>query len=317
VSAAPLPHVLVLAGGISHERDVSLKSGRRVADALLDAGCSVEIREPDADLLNHLASTKPDLVWSTLHGAVGEDGALQELLRLAGVPFVGSEAEAARMAWNKPIAKSIAARHGVLTPASITLPKSTFRELDANSVLGLVARELAFPLIVKPARSGSAQGVSRVEAAAGLSKAMVDAFVYCEELLIEQLIEGTELAISVVDLGFGARALPAVEVEPESGRFGYSERYVPGETTYYVPARLRPAELERAHQAAVTVHSALRLRQLSRIDLIVDHEGTPWFLEANVTPGMTETSLFPQAILADGETLPEAYLAIAQAAIRS
>ena len=317
MSAAGLPHVLVLAGGISHERDVSLKSGRRVADALIDAGCTVEIREPDADLLTHLANTKPDLIWSTLHGAVGEDGSLQELLRLAAVPFVGSEAEAARMAWNKPIAKSLASRHGVLTPGSITLPKSTFRELDANSVLALVARELAFPLIVKPARSGSAQGVSRVENADGLSKAMVDAFVYCDELLIEQLIEGTELAVSVVDLGFGPRALPAVEVEPESGRFGYSERYVPGETTYYVPARLRPTELERAHQAAVTVHSALRLRQLSRIDLIVDQDGTPWFLEANVTPGMTETSLFPQAILADGETLPEAYLALAQAAIRS
>lgn len=317
MSAAPLPHVIVLAGGISHERDVSLKSGRRVTDALLDAGCTVEVREPDSTLLEHLATTKPDLVWSTLHGAVGEDGALQELLRLSAVSFVGSDAEAARMAWNKPIAKSLATRNGVLTPGSITLPKSTFRELDANSVLALVARELAFPLIVKPARSGSAQGVSRVDEASGLSKAMVDAYVYCDELLIEQLVVGTELAISVVDLGFGPRALPAVEVEPESGQFGYSERYVPGETTYYVPARLRPSELERAHQAAVTMHSALRLRHLSRIDLIVDHDGTPWFLEANVTPGMTETSLFPQAIQADGETLPDAYLAIAQAAIRS
>jgi D-alanine-D-alanine ligase len=317
VNAQALPHVIILAGGISHERDVSLKSGRRVADALTDAGCTVEIREPDASLLEHLAHTKPDLVWSTLHGAVGEDGALQELLQLAGVPFVGSEAEAARMAWNKPVAKSLSARHGVLTPKSVTLPKSTFRELDANSVLALIGREMLFPLIVKPARSGSAQGVSRVEAPHQLSKAMVDAFVYCDEVLIEQLVVGTELAVSVVDLGFGPRALPAVEVEPESGSFGYSERYVPGETTYYVPARLRPAELDRAHQSAITIHTALRLRHLSRIDMIIDAEGTPWFLEANVTPGMTETSLFPQAILADGETLPEAYLAIAQAAVRS
>jgi D-alanine-D-alanine ligase len=313
---AALPHVVVLAGGISHERDVSLKSGRRVADALIDAGCTVEIREPDGDLLTHLRQTKPDAVWSALHGAVGEDGALQELLRLMGVPFVGSDAEAARLAWNKPVAKTISARHGVLTPASITLPKSAFRELAAEAVMQLIAAELSFPLIVKPARSGSAQGVSRVNSAAELSQAMVNAYVYCDDALIEQLIEGTELAISVVDLGFGPRALPAVEVEPESGSFGYSERYTPGETTYYVPARLSPSGLDRAHQAAVTVHSALRLRHLSRIDMIIDHEGTPWFLEANVTPGMTETSLFPQAVLADGESLPEAYLAIVQAATR-
>jgi D-alanine-D-alanine ligase len=313
---AALPHVVVLAGGISHERDVSLKSGRRVADALIDAGCTVEIREPDADLLTHLQQTKPDAVWSALHGAVGEDGALQELLALMAVPFVGSDAEAARLAWNKPVAKTISARHGVLTPASITLPKSTFRELAAEAVMQLIATELSFPLIVKPARSGSAQGVSRVNSATELNQAMVNAYVYCEDALIEQLIEGTELAVSVVDLGFGPRALPAVEVEPESGSFGYSERYTPGETNYYVPARLSPSGLERAHQAAVTVHAALRLRHLSRIDLIIDHEGTPWFLEANVTPGMTETSLFPQAILADGESLPEAYLAIVQAATR-
>jgi D-alanine-D-alanine ligase len=146
---------------------------------------------------------------------------------------------------------------------------------------------------------------------------MVDAFVYCDQVLIEKFIEGTELAVSVVDLGFGARALPAVEVEPASGAFGYQERYVPGETTYYVPARLRPADLERAAEVALLAQNALRLRHLSRVDIIVDHEGTPWFLEANVTPGMTETSLFPQAVIADGESLPDAYLSIALAALRS
>ncbi|MEY3614712.1 MAG: hypothetical protein RL752_620 [Actinomycetota bacterium] len=312
-----LPHVLILAGGISHERDVSLKSGRRVADALTDAGAHVEIREPDSELIGHLMASRPDLVWSTLHGAVGEDGSLQDLLKLARIPFVGSDSEGARLAWNKPTAKVIMRRHGVQTPDSITLPKSTFRELNAESVLALVATELSFPLIVKPAQSGSAQGVSRVDNAQQFAKAMVDAFVYGEQVLIEKLIEGTELAISIVDLGFGPRALPAVEVEPVSGQFGYQERYVPGETNYYVPARLRPAELERAAEVALLAHNALRLRHMSRVDIIVDAEGTPWFLEANVTPGMTETSLFPQAIVADGESLAEAYLSIAQAAIRS
>lgn len=309
--------VLVLSGGISHERDISLKSGRRVADALLDAGAEVEVREPDADLIGHLIATRPDVVWSTLHGAVGEDGTIQSLLALAGIPFVGSDGEAAKLAWNKPTAKAILRRHGVQTPEAITLPRTTFRELNAESVLAMVGTQLGFPLIVKPAESGSAQGVSKVESAAGFSKAMVDAFVYCDEVLIEQFIEGTELAVSVVDLGFGARALPAVEVEPESSSFGFSERYTPGETNYYVPARLSPGVLERASEIALTAHNSLRLRHLSRIDLIVDSQGTPWFLEANVTPGMTETSLFPQAVVADGSSLSESYLSIAQAAARN
>lgn len=310
-------NVLVLAGGISHERDVSMKSGRRVADALIDAGANVEVREPDADLIGHLIATRPDVVWSTLHGSVGEDGTIQSLLQLAGIPFVGSTGEAAKLAWNKPTAKTILRRHGVQTPDAITLPRSTFKELNAESVLAMVGTQLGFPLIVKPAESGSAQGVTKVESAAGFAKAMVDAFVYCDEVLIEKFISGTELAVSIVDLGFGARALPPVEVEPEGGSFGYSERYTPGETNYYVPARLSPGVIERSIDAAITAHNALRLRHLSRIDLIVDESGTPWFLEANVTPGMTETSLFPQAVTADGTDLPESYLAIAQAALRS
>lgn len=308
--------VLILAGGISHERDVSLKSGRRVADALLDAGCEVEIREPDGELIGHLLATRPDVVWSTLHGAVGEDGALQDLLALSGIPFVGSTAEGARLAWNKPVAKIIAERHGISTPKSISLPSSTFKELNAESVLAMVATELGYPLIVKPAKSGSAQGVTKVSTAKELGKAMVDAYAYGDLVMIEKFIEGTELAVSVVDLGSGPIALPPVEIVPESGQFGYSERYVPGETSYFVPARIRPSELEQAAQAAISAHQALRLRHFSRVDLILDSVGTLWFLEANVTPGMTETSLLPQAVGAEGYSLPDFYLNLVQAALR-
>lgn len=310
------PRVLILAGGISHERDVSLKSGRRVADALLDAGCEVEIREPDGELIGHLLASRPDVVWSTLHGAVGEDGSLQDLLALSGIPFVGSTADGARLAWNKPVAKIIADRHGISTPKSITLPSSTFKELNAESVLAMVATELGYPLIVKPAKSGSAQGVTKVHNAKELGRAMVDAYAYGDLVMIERFVDGTELSVSVMDLGYGPIALPAVEIVPESGEFGYNERYVPGETSYYVPARIRPSELERAAEVALTAHQALRLRHLSRVDLILDSSGTFWFLEANVTPGMTETSLFPQAVLADGSSLPESYLGLVQAALR-
>ncbi|MEL0200375.1 MAG: D-alanine--D-alanine ligase [Aquiluna sp.] len=308
--------VLILAGGISHERDVSLKSGRRVADALADAGCDVEIREPDSELIGHLIATRPDVVWSTLHGAVGEDGSLQDLLSLAQIRYVGTQAEGARLAWNKPTAKILLARHGVQTPASITLPSSSFKELNAESVLAMVATELTYPLIVKPARSGSAQGVNQVNNAKEFSKAMIEAFAYCDEVMVEKFVAGTELAISIVDLGGGPVALPAVEIVPESGSFGYNERYTPGQTDYFVPARLPATTLEAAAELATTAHSALRLRHLSRIDIIVDEDGTPWFLEANVTPGMTETSLLPQSVVASGQTLPETYLSLVQAALR-
>ena len=315
--AAAKLKIQILAGGISHEREVSLKSGRRVADALTDVGASVVIREPDAALLANIRKDKPDVIWPVLHGASGEDGALRDILALTGVPFVGATAQCARLAWDKSIAKIFVEREGVQTPASITLPKDTFRELDAEGVLRTVAASLALPVVVKPAKSGSAQGVTIVRKADQLSRAMIDAYVYCDVAIIERYVEGTELAISIIDLGAGPIALPAVEIQPVAGQFGYQERYTAGETNYFVPARIKKTVAERAANMAIAVHEILGLRHLSRIDMIVDNKGVAWFLEANVLPGLTETSLLPQAVTAAGHSLGEVYLNLAQAAIRN
>ena len=315
--AAAKLKIQILAGGISHEREVSLKSGRRVADALTDVGASVVIREPDAALLANIRKDKPDVIWPVLHGASGEDGALRDILALTGVPFVGATAQGARLAWDKSIAKIFVEREGVQTPASITLPKDTFRELDAEGVLKTVAASLALPVVVKPAKSGSAQGVTIVRKADQLSRAMIDAYVYCDVAIIERYVEGTELAISIIDLGAGPIALPAVEIQPVAGQFGYQERYTAGETNYFVPARIKKTVAERAANMAIAVHEILGLRHLSRIDMIVDNKGVAWFLEANVLPGLTETSLLPQAVTAAGHSLGEVYLNLAQAAIRN
>ena len=315
--AAAKLKIQVLAGGISHEREVSLKSGRRVADALTDAGASVVIREPDAALLANIRKDKPDVIWPVLHGASGEDGALRDILALTGVPFVGATAQGARLAWDKSIAKILVEREGVQTPASITLPKDAFRELDAQGVLKTVAASLALPVVVKPAKSGSAQGVTIVRKADQLSRAMIDAYVYCDVAIIERYVEGTELAISIIDLGAGPITLPAVEIQPIAGQFGYQERYTAGETNYFVPARIKKTVAERAANMAIAVHEILGLRHLSRIDMIVDNKGVAWFLEANVLPGLTETSLLPQAVTAAGHSLGEVYLSLAQAAIRN
>lgn len=307
--------VLVLAGGISHERDVSLRSGRRVADSLAAHGLSVELRDPDATLLAYLRENRPDVVWPALHGASGEDGALRGLLDFMGVPYVGSRADASRLAWDKPTAKTIVGRAGVATPTSITLPRDAFRELGAHSILEEISDEFSGPLVVKPAQGGSSQGVTIVDDRSLLPRAMVDAYTYWDVALIEQKITGTEIAVGIIDSGDGPIALPAVEIEPLSGVYSFEARYNAGETRFYVPARIDDEIAALAAAAALTAHRALGLRHLSRVDLIVDGAGTPWFLEANVLPGLTETSVLPQALEAAGHDLGWVYAALAEAAI--
>ncbi|GGF36924.1 D-alanine--D-alanine ligase family protein [Subtercola lobariae] len=314
--STPARTVVVLAGGISHEREVSLRSGRRVADSLLQRGHTVVIREPDSSLLSYLADTAPDLVWPALHGASGEDGSLRALLDAQSIAYVGSEATAAQLAWHKPTAKVLVSRAGFATPDSITLPRETFRELGASQVLNGVSKHLGTPVVVKPAMGGSAQGVTVVESEAELPRAVVDAYTYGETALIERKIIGTEVSVGVLDSGAGAFTLPAVEIVPRSGVYSYEARYNAGETQFYTPARLTPSAASAAAEAALAIHATLGLRHISRIDLIIDAEGAPWFLEANVLPGLTETSLVPQAILAAGLNLGEVYESLGEAAIR-
>ncbi|MBH0052787.1 MULTISPECIES: D-alanine--D-alanine ligase [unclassified Salinibacterium] len=307
--------VLVLAGGISHERDVSLRSGRRVADGLRAQGKIVELRDPDATLLPYIRESKPDVVWPALHGASGEDGALRGLLDLIGIPYVGSRADAARLAWDKPTAKALVSRVGVRTPLSIALSRDSFRELGAHSILDELADELSGELVVKPAQGGSAQGVSIVTDRSDLPQAMVNAYNYCDVALIEQRITGVEIAIGILDSGMGPVALPAVEIEPVDGAYTFEARYNAGQTRFYTPARISEGEADRAAEAALAAHSALGLRHLSRVDIIVDGAGTPWFLEANVLPGLTETSILPQALVAAGHDLGWVYAALADIAM--
>lgn len=311
------PAVLVLAGGLSHERDVSLRSGRRVAEALRDAGCRVEVRDVDADLLPTLRRQAPDVVWPLLHGATGEDGAIRDVLDLLGVPYVGSVPSACRVAWDKPVAKSVVRAAGLATPDSVALPHGTFRELGAQAVLGSIVERLGLPLVVKPARGGSALGVSVVRAAGELPRAMVDCFAYGDVALVERFVDGVEVAVSVVDTGDGPAALPAVEIVADGGMYDYDARYTAGATEFFCPARLTETAAAAVADAALMAHRAIGLRHLSRTDLVVDRVGRPWFLEVNVAPGMTETSLLPQAAEAAGEPMGPLYRRLVEAAAES
>ena len=306
--------IVVVSGGISHERDVSLRSGRRVKDRLVAMGHRVVTREPDAELLPFLVSRRPDLVWPAVHGASGEDGALLGLLEAAGLPYVGSDADSARLAWFKPTAKTLVRRSGLATPDSLTLPRDTFRELGAAAILSQVRAMLPGALVVKPAQGGSAQGVTLVDEDSELPQAMVAAYTYGDVVLIEQRIRGTEVAVGVIDLGDGPLALPPVEIEPVAGSYTFDARYNAGETRFFTPARLDASTTAEVSRAAVQIHELLGLRHLSRIDFIIAEDGTPWFFDANVLPGMTETSLVPQAIEASGRFLGDVYSTLAHLA---
>ncbi|WP_273652929.1 D-alanine--D-alanine ligase family protein [Cellulomonas fimi] len=308
------PRVAVLAGGLSHERDVSLRSGRRVAEALRSAGIEVSIHDVDADLVPALTDLRPDLVWPLLHGASGEDGSVRDVVQLLGLRLLGTGPRASRVAWSKPIAKTIVARAGLATPEFVTLPQSLFRELGAGRVLDAVVARLGLPLVVKPSRGGSALGVNLVTSADDLPRAMVDCFAYSDTALIEQAISGTEVAVSVVDTGDGPVALPPVEIVTD-GAYDYDARYNPGRVEYFTPARLDDDVVAAVCDTAVTAHRALGLTRLSRTDLIVDDAGRPWFLEVNVAPGMTETSLLPQAAEGAGHNLGDLYRSLVLASL--
>jgi len=292
--------IVILAGGLSPERDVSVRSGRRVAEALRRTGRQVDVLDADASLLPSLAADRPSCVVPLLHGAPGEDGAIRGVLDALGLPYVGSDPVACRTSFDKPIASARIAAAGLAVPAQFVLAATTFRELGAAAVLEAVVGRLGLPLMVKPTRGGSSLGATVVRSGDDLPAAMMAAFAYGDTALVEQFVTGTEVAVSVLDDGDGPRALPVVEIVADGGVYDYAARYTAGATEFFTPARLPQPVLDACAAAAVEVHRTLGLRHWSRSDLIVDAEGTPWFLEVNVAPGMTETSTFPQAISAAG-----------------
>lgn len=311
-------HAVVLAGGLAYEREVSLLSGRRVTDALHQRGVDALIVDADADLVSRLTTTRPDAVFIALHGSSGEDGALRSVLDLLDVPYVGSDAVACRTAWDKPISKAVVQAVGLSTPDWVALPQTTFRELGAGGVLDRLVHHFGLPLIVKPAQGGSALGTQLVTEVTDLPAAMVGCFSYGDTALVERYVRGVEVAVSVLDFGDGPQALPAVEIVPPTGIFDYASRYTPGMTTYHTPARLDADTTKRLAETAVLAHEALGLRDLSRVDAIVTDEGEISFLEVNVSPGMTETSLFPMAAASGGYDLGEVVVRLlARAAARA
>ncbi|WP_124054479.1 D-alanine--D-alanine ligase family protein [Arcanobacterium ihumii] len=310
--------VAILAGGLTHERDISLHSGRRVAGALRNRGVQVKVLDVDAQLLQRLDALDPDVVWPLVHGSTGEDGALQDLLHLAGYPYVGTEPTGCRLASDKAVASSVLERAGVAVPTATALPQPLFREVGVTPVLDLIESQYGFPVVIKPAKGGSSLGLTIVENKAQLPGAMVDCFAYEDVALVQSFVHGREFGVAVIDLGDGPQALPPVEVQA-TGPYDFDARYYPGRVEYFVPARVNDTELAAITDVALTVHKTLGLRHYSRTDVILDDAGTAWFIDVNVTPGMTETSIFPQAAAAFAQaserTADDVYLDILHATL--
>ncbi|MGW4208148.1 D-alanine--D-alanine ligase family protein [Lentzea sp. NPDC004789] len=307
--------VAVLSGGLSHEREVSIRSGRRLSAALRSVGVTVEEWDADSSLLTRLRASRPDAVVVALHGGEGENGSVQAILEMFGVPYVGTDSRACRRAWDKPTAKAELARAGLATPEWVVLPHATFRELGAQPVLDAMVSTLGLPLMLKPDQGGSALGAQVVRDAADLPAAMVGCLAYGDTVLAEQFIAGVEVAVTVVDGEDGPTALPAVEIVPETGVYDYTARYTAGLTDFHAPARLDAAAAKAVGELAVAAHRLLGLRDVSRTDAVVAEDGTVYFLEVNVSPGLTETSLLPMAVEAAGQSLGEIYAGLIERAV--
>jgi D-alanine-D-alanine ligase len=299
--------VAVLKGGHSLERNVSLRSGAHAQEALARLGHDVVAIDVDAQLVARLREAKPDAVLIALHGPDGEDGTMQGLLEALGVPYTGSGPAACMCATDKVLAKHLMRNAGIPTPEFHSLRETSIKELGAADALPGVEAALGFPLVVKPASQGSALGVKFARNADELPGALVGAFSYDRKVLIERYVEGRDLAVSVLDGPSGPLPLPIVEAVPrEEDFYDYESRYEIGMTTFVCPAELPDDTTARAQELALDVYRLLGCRGVARVDLMLDERsGELWVLETNVIPGMTETSLLPQAADAAGISFDE------------
>lgn len=294
--------VAVLKGGRSLERNVSLRSGAHAQEALARLGHDVLALDVDAELVRRLREEKPDAAFVALHGPEGEDGNVQTLLEALGIAYTGSGPAACMCATNKVLAKHLMRDAGIPTPDFRSFRESSIKELGGAGALPDVEGALGFPLVVKPASQGSALGVKFARNAAELPGALVGAFSYDRTILIERYVKGRDLAVSVLDGPGEPSALPVVEAVPrEEDFYDYESRYEIGMTTFVCPAELEQDTTVRAQELALEVYKLHGCHGVARVDLMLDEQsGELWVLETNVIPGMTETSLLPQAADAAG-----------------
>jgi D-alanine-D-alanine ligase len=294
--------VAVLKGGRSLERQVSLRSGGRVEDALKRLGHEVVPIDVALDLIRRLREAEPDAAFIAMHGRDGEDGTVQELLEILGIPYTGSGVLACVRSMDKVLAKHLMVEEGIPTPEFFAFNETAFRELGAADALPAIEERLEFPIVVKPSSQGSALGIKFARAAADVPAALVSAFSYDSRVLLERHVEGRDLAVSILD----GETLPVVEAVPRDDEFyDFEARYEIGRTDFVCPAELPSGVTEQAQELALRTYRLLGCSGFARVDLMLDAGGDLTVLEANPIPGLTETSLLPQAAEAAGISFDE------------
>jgi D-alanine-D-alanine ligase len=290
--------IAVLKGGRSLERNISLKSGARVEKALKEKGYSVQGIDVDASLVKKLKELGPDAAFIAMHGRSGEDGTVQELLDILGIPYTGSDVLPSIRCMDKVLSKHIFVADGIPTPPFYAFNRDAFQELGAVDTMPIIAEDLGFPIVVKPAAQGSALGIRFAHTVDELPAALISAFSFDNKVLLEKYVKGKELAVSI--LGKEPRALPIVEVRPKTDFFDFESRYTMGKADYLAPAEIPDETAAQASALSLTVFKALGCSGFGRVDIMLDEGGGLQVLEINTIPGFTETSLMPMAAQAAG-----------------
>lgn len=279
--------IAVLMGGTSSEREISLKSGEAVLKSLQQSGYNAIGIDANHGIAGRLTAEAIEVAYIALHGRHGEDGTIQGLLEVLGIPYTGSGVLASALAMDKGISKFVLDNLEIPTPRyTVCLAGLTF--------------SFPYPFIVKPAHEGSTIGINIVKKEGEVHKALTDAFRYDKKVLIEKYLSGREITVGIVN----GEPLPIVEVKPSSGFYDYTAKYTKGMTEYLVPADLPPEIALRASEIALEVWSAFEMAGCARIDMIV-HNDVPYVIDINTSPGMTETSLVPKAWACLGRTFDQ------------
>lgn len=281
----------VILGGPSSEREVSIRSGKAISNALQKRGYTViEIGE-NGLIEEEILKGDIDIAFIALHGKYGEDGAIQQLLEDNDIPYTGSGPLASKKALDKDTAKSIFLKKNIPTPEYVLVDIK-----DYDSTVRKIKRKVSFPVVLKPANSGSSIGLSIVRGEPQLKRAISEASKYDKKIIAEKYIEGNELTVGILN----ESPLAVVEIVPKKGYYNYEAKYTPGMTDYIVPAKLYPDTYKEIQLIGLAAHNALGCRDFSRVDIRLDKDGKPWVLEVNTIPGFTETSLLPKAAWAIG-----------------
>ncbi len=292
--------ILVLMGGESTERQISLRSGKAVATALRERFANVEELDLTRETLGQLEKFKPDCAFITLHGKGGEDGTVQGVLEWMGIPYTGPGTLASALCLDKTMTKKVLSLSGIPTPDFLSISPDT----DPKDAVENAIRVLGLPLVLKANCQGSSIGVAILREREGAAEILAELFTYGDQVLAEKFLSGTELTVPVMG-NEKLLVLPPIEITSSGKFYDYESKYTPGGSQHIIPARICPEAEKKAKAIAAKAYSETGCRGLARVDMMLDEKGDPFVIEINTSPGMTETSLFPDAARAAGISFPE------------